>query len=352
MTTGIISATGRPPLRQIVKGFAPSWFAAVMGTGVLALTSFGAARSVPFLASFGWALHWLNLILFAVLLVPWTLRWFMFPTEARETLRHPLHANFVPTVAIAMLVLAAQCAYIGQCMPIAIALWVAGTLLTFFFSIVILFLQFRGEHVMLDHVTPGMFIPPVGLVVIPVAGSAVLRELGGALGELTLLLNIAGLGAGFFLYLAFLALTLHRFVLHKPLPGGMVPTVWVNLAPIGVVALSLVSLVDALPFVTMREPFHLLALLLWGFGVWWLAMAVVMTLAYKLKGQLPFALSWWAFTFPLGAYAAASFRLAETFHLNVVHGVGLLAYFMLLGLWAITALRSARGVIDGSLFRA
>lgn len=338
--------------RDFVKGFAPSWFAAVMGTGVLALTSFGAARSFPFLQTLGWALHWFNLVLFAVLLVPWTLRWFMFPAEARETLRHPLHANFVPTVAIAMLVLAAQCAYIGRCMPVAVALWVVGTVLTFFFSIVILFLQFRGEHVMLDHVTPGMFIPPVGLVVIPVAGSAVIGELSGTMQELAILLNVAGLGAGFFLYLAFLAITLHRFVLHKPLPGGMVPTVWVNLAPIGVVALSLVSLVNALPFVTLREPFHLLALLLWGFGVWWLIMAVVMTLAYKLKGQLPFALSWWAFTFPLGAYAAASFRLEETFHLGIVNGVGLLAYALLLVLWAITLLRSARGVADGSLLRA
>jgi C4-dicarboxylate transporter/malic acid transport protein len=351
MTTGTLVA-GRPPLRQIVKGFAPSWFAAVMGTGVLALTSFGAARSFPFLANLGWALHWFNLALFVVLLVPWTLRWFMFPAESRETLRHPLHASFVPTVAIAMLVVAAQCAYIGKCMPVAVALWAVGTLLVFFFSIVILFLQFRGEHVMLDHVTPGMFIPPVGLVVIPVAGSAVIGEFSGALQELTILLNVAGLGAGFFLYLAFLAITLYRFVLHKPLPGGIVPTVWVNLAPIGVGALSLVSLVNALPFVTVREPFHLLALLLWGFGVWWMIMAVVMTMAYKLKGQLPFALSWWAFTFPLGAYAAASFRLAETFHLGIVHSVGLLAYVMLAALWAITLARSLRGVIDGSLFKA
>jgi len=33
---------------------------------------------------------------------------------------------------------------------------------------------------MLDHVTPGMFIPPVGLVVIPVAGARWRLPAGGA----------------------------------------------------------------------------------------------------------------------------------------------------------------------------
>ncbi|MBK7767848.1 MAG: hypothetical protein IPI44_18405 [Sulfuritalea sp.] len=42
-------------------------------------------------------------------------------------------------------------------------------------TLAVLISIFQGEHVNLDHITPGIFIPPVGMVVIPVAGRAVAR---------------------------------------------------------------------------------------------------------------------------------------------------------------------------------
>lgn len=93
---------------QIVKNFAPSWFAAVMGTGVLALGAAFLGHEFAPLAAASMFLHWFNIGLFLVLLVPWTLRWFRAPTHATGALSHPVVASFVPTVAIALLVLSVQ----------------------------------------------------------------------------------------------------------------------------------------------------------------------------------------------------------------------------------------------------
>jgi len=336
---------------QVVKNFAPSWFAAVMGTGVLALGSAALGRSFPPLAALAVALHWFNVALFLLLLVPWTLRWFMARPEAAGALGHPVVSSFVPTVAIALLVLSVQFMQLSRAPQVALPLWLAGVALAFGFSFLILFRQFTGEHVHLDHVTPGMFIPPVGLVVIPVAG-APLAMLGDAATQgWMLLVCYISLGSGTLLWLALHAITVFRMMLHKPVPGQMAPTFWINLGPLGVIPISLIALAEASPFVADKTPFHVAALLLWGFGAWWLVMASVLTYSYWRRGQLPFALSWWAFTFPTGAFAIASFRLSHVLPLPGLFGFGVVAFVLLALFWSATLARSVGGALNGSLFQ-
>ena len=43
-------------------------------------------------------------------------------------------------------------------------------------------------------------------------------------------------------------------------------------------------------------------LVLWGYGAWWLMLAVMKT-AFYLRSGMPFNLGWWGFTFPLGVYS-------------------------------------------------
>jgi hypothetical protein len=55
-------------------------------------------------------------------------------------------------------------------------------------------------------------------------------------------------------------------------------------------------------------------LCLWGFGLWWLALATL-TIRYWRAG-VPFNLGWWGYTFPLGVYTVATFRLGTTLNLG------------------------------------
>lgn len=344
-------APGYPGFAEISRSFAPGWFAAVMGSGVLALTTHSLSGRWPWLSPLAVGLHWFNVVLFALLAVPWLHRWLRFREAALATLKHPVQASFYPTFAIAMLVIAAQWLAIDGHAGPALAFWWGGTALVFVFSFAVLFHMFRGEHVGLEHVTPAKFIPAVGLVVIPVAGGPLLELQTGAARELALLVNVLGLGAGTMMYLGLLGLTLQRKILAKPAVGVLTPTAWIHLAPLGVIPVSLLNVLDQLPFAVPHEPFLFLSLLLWGFGVWWLAMASLLTLAARRAGQLPFALSWWGFTFPLGAFVAASLRLSPLTGIGGVDAVGVACWGLLLGLWALTLLRTLAGVASGAIFR-
>ena len=60
-----------------------------MGTGVLAVT-----------------LHWLNVVFFVLLAVPWLARWIRHTAAALMSLQHPVQAPLYPTFSIALIVLA------------------------------------------------------------------------------------------------------------------------------------------------------------------------------------------------------------------------------------------------------
>jgi C4-dicarboxylate transporter/malic acid transport protein len=344
------AAAGATPVNWL-QAFAPGWFAAVMGTGVLAVTLHFYARLVPALEAPAVGLHWLNVVFFVLLAGPWLARWVRHTAAALASLRHPVQAHFYPTFSIALIVLALQFLVFGHHTGVALALWLPGALLTVIFSFAILALVFHGDTVSLEHVTPAMFIPPVGLVVIPVAGAPLAATFGPGWRELALVFNWAALGAGSLLYVGVLGLTMFRYVLGKRVGRPLVPTAWVNLGPLGVIPVSLLNLAEAMPELAAGGVVQVAGLLLWGFGVWWLLMASILTLSAARRGDLPFALSWWAFTFPLGAFVAASWRLGTQLGLAPVVAVGALALALLAGLWLVTLVQTLRGIASGALLR-
>jgi len=340
-----------PRFTDIARAFAPGWFAAVMGTGVFAITTHSLSLRWPWLALPAEMLHWFNSGLFLVLAVPWLMRWLAFRQAAMQTMMHPVQANFYPTFSIALLVLAAQWLTFSPHIEVALAIWWLGVLVHFVFSFAVVFIMFRGEHVAVDHVTPAHFIPAVGLVVMPLAGGPLLAHMEGAWHEWMLTINIIGLGAGSMMYLGLFGLALHRKYLHKPAHGALTPTIWIHLAPIGAIPVGLMNIVEQLPYPSARETATVLMLLVWGFGVWWLVIASLLTLSARAAGELPFALSWWGFTFPVGAFAAESLRLTTILGWGSTFAIGLAAWLLLCFFWTITLVRTARGVASGALFQ-
>jgi len=95
----------------------------------------------------------------------------------------------------------------------------------------------------------------------------------------------------------------------------------------------------------------LAALALWGFGLWWLAMAVVLTLRY-LREPFPFAMSWWAFTFPLGAYTVATFLLGDAYEAGYLTGFAFGLWILLVAFWVVVLVRTLAAAYSGSIFAA
>jgi tellurite resistance protein TehA-like permease len=92
-------------------------------------------------------------------------------------------------------------------------------------------------------------------------------------------------------------------------------------------------------------------LLLWGYGLWWLAIATLVTVRYLREG-LPFNLGWWGYTFPIGVYAVTTLKLGTILPIPAIHGFGVALVVLLAVVWSIVAVRTVRGAWRGDLFVA
>ena len=348
-----------------VRYFHPGWFASVMGTGILAVATHHADAVVAGLEGVAIALWLLTAALCALLIVPWVIRWLAFPGEAWADTAHPTRGPFYSTLPIGLLVLGVAFASIGSAhmdrdvaIQVAQALWIAGTVLAFVFGIVVPYRWFTSPSVPLEHVNGGWFIPPVANIVVPAAAAPLIATWGSDEAcRLACLTGFAFLGIGLLLFIVVGVLLIGRLIEHALPEAHLAPTLWIGLGPIGVGSLALGRLsVTATPVFGAYAPeAHVMLLLaatmLWGFGLWWLAIAATLTIRYLGK-PFPFAMSWWAFTFPLGAYTVATFVLGGAYEAGYLTGFGFALWILLVAFWTVVLVRTIGGVYTGSLLKA
>ena len=90
-------------------------------------------------------------------------------------------------------------------------------------------------------------------------------------------------------------------------------------------------------------------LALWGFGLWWLLLAILITIRYFRQGN-PFKLGWWGYTFPLGVFAIATLKLGTVLQLSFFAFVGAGLVATLIIMWCVVALKTLHGGWKGQLF--
>jgi C4-dicarboxylate transporter/malic acid transport protein len=348
---------------DVIRFFHPAWFAAVMGTGILAVATHHADAVVPGLENLAVALWVLSTALAAVLLVPWVLRWVRYPREAWADTAHPTRGPFYSTFPIGLLVLGVDFAAIGSARMDADAairtaqvLWVAGAVLAFVLGVVIPIRWFTHDAIELRQVNGGWFIPPVANIVVPAAAAPLISSWGSPEAcRAVCVVAFAFLGIGFFLFLVVGVLLIARLVDHGLPEAHLIPTLWIGLGPIGVGSLALVRLsMTASPIFggydeQVQVLLRLASLGVWGFGLWWLAVAVVVTVR-ALREPFPFAMSWWAFTFPLGAYTVATFLLGDAFEAGYLTGFGFALWILLLAFWLLVLVRTLAAAYTGAIF--
>ena len=335
-------------MMHFIKTMAPGWFASVMGTSVASLAAWlmFSDTSMRWVAD---VLHYLACLMMIALGIAALLRIVLFPKLVFETISHPVEGSFYATFPNALHVMAGQWSMRGIDPNWVGALWWTGAAGTFAASYLILFRLFTLENLKLSMVTPAHFIPAVGLVVIPVAGAGLAAQAQGLMREIYFGLNMLGMGAGVFMYLALLAITMGRHFLAAPIEGKMTPTLWVHLAPLGVIPLSLLSLLHAIHNEAAFAYGLLISMAFMGASLWWLVLAFVMTVRNAVLGKLPFALSWWAFVFPIGAITVLALRLSALAELRLLPLVAGALLTLLLVVWLAAAIGTIRGLILGTI---
>jgi len=269
------------PFQERLEHFPISFFAVVMGLAGFAI----ATEKIEILVGFSLGSDYLGyaaLIVFAVLTAVYGLKLFHFPGRVRAEFDHPVRLHFFPAFSISLLLLAI--AFLDISMEVATVFWAIGTPLHLAFSFAIVSIWIRNANFHPEHLNPSWFIPIVGNILVPVAG---VRILPGS--YLWFFFSI-----GILFWLMLVTLLLNRTIFFKAMPEKLVPTFFIMIAPPSVGVISYVLLMGAV------DPF---AYVLYFFGLF---LALLFFVNAAVFARIRFALSWWAYSFPLAALTVSS----------------------------------------------
>ncbi|MBP5115560.1 TDT family transporter [Pseudomonas protegens] len=365
--------TGHRPLSHLphpleaIRQFTPNWFAATMGTGVLALALAQWPAEVPGLHQVAEGFWWLTIALFLLFTAMYTARWVLFFDEARRIFGHSTVSMFFGTIPMGLATIINGLLVFGMprwgdgVVEVAQLLWWLDVAMSLACGILIPYMMFTRQEHSIDQMTAVWLLPVVAAEVAAASGGLLAPHLPDAHGQLVMLSTSYVLWA-FSLPVAFSILTilLLRMALHKLPHESMAASSWLALGPIGTGALGMLVLgadapaifaANGLPGVgEIAAGLGLVAgLTLWGFGLWWMLMAVLITRRYLREG-IPFNLGWWGFTFPLGVYSLATLKLGSTLHLGFFSVFGAVLVAALAVMWLIVAKRTVQGAYKGELF--
>ncbi|MCD4684784.1 MAG: hypothetical protein K8S97_02470 [Anaerolineae bacterium] len=352
---------------NVVRRFAPGWPASVMGTAVLVVAFFVFEDSIPAAQALQVLFLALSGVLLAGVSVLWVLRWILHFDAVTADLVHPVSGAFFPTMPIALIVWGIALEKAGpQFMDehtvhaIIEVLWVLGTVGIGVFALVILSIFFLRDDLKWHTANLGWLIPPVSALIVPVLGNS-LAVIGAdeAWGRTVFMISLGYLGLGTLLFVFVMGAVFTRHKFHAMLPAHLVPTLWVGIAPTAILTIIVIKMIKPLmlhfaltPATTdvLRTLAQVTAVGLWSFALFWLVFASVLTLVLHRRAPLTFALSWWAFTFPLGAFIVSTGVMYQAFGDPFFEVVGLTVLAGALIVWGAVAGHTVRGVADGSIF--
>ena len=352
---------------EVIRQFTPNWFAATMGTGVLALALAQLPVHIPGMRAFAEGLWLFNIGLFILFSALYGARWLMFYDEARRIFGHSTVSMFFGTIPMGLATIINGFLLFGvprwgsAMVDVAQVLWWLDVAMSLAFGVLIPYMMFTRQEHSIDQMTAVWLLPVVAAEVAAASGGLLASHLTDSVAQFHVLITSYVLWA-FSVPVAFSILTILmlRMALHKLPHESMAASSWLALGPIGTGALGMLLLGADAPAIFAANGFARIGevaegiglisgVALWGFGVWWLSMAVLITVRYFRSG-IPFNLGWWGFTFPLGVYALATLRLGDLLHLSFFDVAGCVLVVMLALMWLIVGARTVKGAYRGELF--
>ncbi|MEV4351615.1 TDT family transporter [Actinoplanes sp. NPDC049596] len=351
------------PLGVLVANFGPNWFASVMGTGIVATAAVSLPVHLPGLRLLGVASWALAVVLLIAVSVATVLHWRRHPRTARRHHLDPVMAHFYGAPPMALMTVGAATLLagrdvIGETAALAVdwTLWTAGTIGGLLTAIAIPYLQFTRHDNTERAAFGGWLMPVVPPMVSASTGALLLPYLPEGQPRLTLLVACYAM-FGLSLIASFLVIPQiwQRLTTGDVGPARLVPTLWIVLGPLGqsITAANLLGGVAhlALP-PSYADPLRALGLIygipVLGFALLWIALAAAITIR-TARSHLPFTLTWWSFTFPVGTCVTGTSALAAHTGSTMLAAAATVLYAALLTAWAVVATRTTGAALRGTL---
>jgi C4-dicarboxylate transporter/malic acid transport protein len=351
--------------RQVFANITPNWFASIMGTGIVANAAAALPLQFPGLRAGATIVWGLASILLIALTAATIAHWVASRERAKSHHLNPVMAHFYGAPPMALLTVGAGTILLGKDvlgLPLAVeidfVLWSAGTILGLVSAVAVPYLTFTRHGLKADAAFGGWLMPIVPPMVSAATGAFLVPFVPAGQLRLTMLFGCyAMFGLSLVASLIVITLLWSRLAQQKVGASGMVPTLWIVLGPLGqsITAVNLLggvshlavgaSLARALGYFGIIYGIPVL-----GFAILWGALAIAITIR-TAREKLPFSLTWWSFTFPVGTCVTGVTGLALHTGSTVLAALAVILYMGLVAAWIIVAIRTFHGsFIRGTLF--
>lgn len=360
------SALSHP--REVVRQFTPNWFAMTMGTGIVYLILLALPFDLPGRHTLALSLWLADCLFFALFALLFIARMTFFRDTVRPMLDHPVQSMFLGAIPMGLipivngLVLFGQDLFGATALDAAQVLWWADALLAVFVACLVPYRMFTTQQHTTEQMTAVWLLPIVAPEVTASSAGVLAPHLSTAASQTMVATGYVLWAISVPLAFAILTIVFLRLALHKLPHVNMAASSWLTLGPIGTGSLGLMVLGQAAApafagtplaqTAIMARDFGLFGgLLMWGVGVWWLVLAIVLTVRYWRAG-MSFNMGWWGFTFPIGVYTSACFTLFRLTHFFPFAVIGTILSIALLAFWLLVITSTLKGMWRGNLFQA
>jgi len=302
-----------------------SLFAMVMGLAGFTLSSLHGERLGVFPSGVGVVATVLTLVLLAALFALYLGKAIGHRERVLEELHNPLRMSFFPTISISLVLAGTVLLHLAP--AASFWLWAVGAAGHLVLVLLILSFWIHHQSFEIQHINPAWFIPMVGNVLIPVAGVA----------HAPAELNWFFFSVGILFWGVLLTIIFYRVIFHAPLPERLMPTLFILIAPpaVGFLAyLRLTGELDAFARFT-----------------YYCALFFTLLLATQWRRfvKLPFALSWWAYSFPIAAMTVATLTMAERTGLAFFRYLGIALHLVLATVIVVLVVKTLAAARAGKL---
>jgi len=200
--------------------FPASFFGMIMGmTGlVIALLK---SESI-----FGWSIQpgqyllAFVIALFSVMLLAYGYKVIRFKPSFNAEARHPIKMNFLPAIAISLLLLSIAFWNIEE-VKTSFNLWILGASLQLVLTLWVLYNWIYHDFFKIEHSNPSWFIPIVGNIIVPIVG----------VHHVPTDISWFFFAVGITFWLILKPVLFYRIIFHAPMPEKLIPTLFIFIAP-------------------------------------------------------------------------------------------------------------------------
>lgn len=228
---------------------------------------------------------YLTISLFIVFLLLYITKWIRFPEEIRKEVNHPIKINFYPILAKLFLILAII--FLSINMQLSKYFWIIGALLQLLFSVIVMYIWITHTKFEVHHLNPAWFIPIVGNVLVPIAGSQ----------HGFMEISWFFFSVGLVMWITLFSIVFNRMIFHNPIPDRLIPTFFILFAPPAIAFIAYVNLTGSI---------DIFAKILYYISFF---LVIIVFSQARQYSKIQFYISWWAYTFPTVAFTVATMLL-------------------------------------------